>query len=379
MANETEIKDILLVGFGAVGAIFSLILQRSGLARVTAVARSNFDAVNEHGLHFKSGKYGEVKGWKPYRLVRSVSEATDCPYSYVFVTTKAVPEVLSTSTMLKPLLSSPYADTYAQPTYFLLQNGLNVEVDLYQALKGLGKGEPRIVSTALWIGTNLVEANVVEHGHFDRVTLGMYRYNDFTTKVNTPDEAAIAEDVGGILRAGGSTITIVPDIHRMKYTKNFWNVAFSTYTTLSGYTVPAFFRQPPSDPSVSYSPYVAPITANLISEYTLPAIRSTLRELVLLARSIGYTDTEDGVPSSIVDRLIADVRELHITPESSHKPSMLLDVEKGQPIEVEVILGEVVRMARERGIEVPRIETLYALLLVVQNQILRKISENSDK
>lgn len=32
---------------------------------------------------------------------------------------------------------------------------------------------------------------------------------------------------------------------------------------------------------------------------------------------------------------------------------MLLDAEKGQPIEVEVILGEVVRMARERGVEIP--------------------------
>lgn len=32
---------------------------------------------------------------------------------------------------------------------------------------------------------------------------------------------------------------------------------------------------------------------------------------------------------------------------------MLLDLEKGQPIEVEVIFGEVVRMARDRGVEMP--------------------------
>ena len=40
-------------------------------------------------------------------------------------------------------------------------------------------------------------------------------------------------------------------------------------------------------------------------------------------------------------------------PSSSHKPSMMLDMERGQPIEVEVILGEVVRMAQEAGVEVP--------------------------
>jgi len=32
---------------------------------------------------------------------------------------------------------------------------------------------------------------------------------------------------------------------------------------------------------------------------------------------------------------------------------MLLDAEKGQPIEVEVILGEVVRMAKEQNVDIP--------------------------
>jgi len=73
---------------------------------------------------------------------------------------------------------------------------------------------------------------------------------------------------------------------------------------------------------------------------------------------------------------------------------MLLDVERGQPIEVEVIFGEVVRMAREREVDIPvghfygcgfdkdlidllkRVEMMYALLLVVQNQILCKLESN---
>ena len=57
------------------------------MVRVTAVARSNYDLVNstwsiflgyiflclrkfvhsEEGVHFKSGKYGEINGWKPDR------------------------------------------------------------------------------------------------------------------------------------------------------------------------------------------------------------------------------------------------------------------------------------------------------------------------
>jgi 2-dehydropantoate 2-reductase len=82
------------------------------------------------------------------------------------VTTKAIPEQVTTPSMLNPLLSAPYADTHPQPTYVLLQNGLNVEVDLYHSLKELGKGEPSIISTSLWTGTNLLQPNVVEHNDF---------------------------------------------------------------------------------------------------------------------------------------------------------------------------------------------------------------------
>ena len=80
---------------------------------------------------------------------------------------------------------------------------------------------------------------------------------------------------------------------------------------------------------------------------------------------------------------------LHSTADSNHRPSMLVDSELGRPIEVELILGEVIRLARKYNVEVPvsccfydfvplslivlqRMETLYALLIVVQNQILRK-------
>jgi 2-dehydropantoate 2-reductase len=47
-----------------------------------------------------------------------------------------------------------------------MQNGLNVEVDLYNALKTAGIDNPKILSTAVWIGTNLLAPNVVQHNDF---------------------------------------------------------------------------------------------------------------------------------------------------------------------------------------------------------------------
>ncbi|KAF8895909.1 ketopantoate reductase PanE/ApbA-domain-containing protein [Gymnopilus junonius] len=369
---SVPVKEVLLVGFGAVGAIYSLILKRSGLARVTAVARGNYEVVNREGLHFKSRKYGEINGWRPDRLCNSVLEAADRPYDYVVVTTKAIPDVVKTSQILAPLLSSDYNAKFHQATYVLLQNGLNVEVDLYNVLKTLSKGEPRIISTAVWIGTNLQAPNIVEHNDFDRVALGVYRHGDRTTTVNTAEESVLLHDFGDLLQAGGSTVTVLTEVQRMKFNKNFWNVAFSASATLTGYTLPAIFRPPPEDPSVTYEPFVYPATADLISSYTITTLKAILEELISLGRALGYPDTPDGLPSSLVQSTIENTRKLHVKADSTHVPSMLLDARKGQPIEVEVILGEVVRMAKEHNVDVPRVETLYALLLVVQNQILRK-------
>ncbi|KAG2347080.1 hypothetical protein BDR05DRAFT_974166 [Suillus weaverae] len=332
-------KDVLLVGLGAVGTIYAYILQSSKLARVTAVARSNYDVVNTKGINIRSKKYGTHESWKPYRLVSSVAEAVDRPYSYVILTTKAIPEVIKTSQVLEPLLSSPYSERHPQPTYVLLQNGLGVERDLYHSVKALNQGEPKIISTVVWIGTNLVEKNVVDHNHFDRVNIGMYRHGDHLTTTNSPEEDAILTDLGTMLTTGGSEVTIATEIQRKKFAKTFWNIAFSSFSTLTGSSPTAMFRPPPKE-GQSYSPYVAPQTA----PNTIPVLRAILQEMIAL--------------------------ELHRDPAHTALPSMLLDAQNGLPIEVEVILGEVVRMANELRVDVPRIETLYALLAIIQNQTL---------
>ena len=41
------------------------------------------------------------------------------------------------------------------------------------------------------------------------------------------------EDVGEILALGGTTVSIVPEVQRCKFFKNLWNVAFSSFATLT--------------------------------------------------------------------------------------------------------------------------------------------------
>ncbi|KAF8842848.1 6-phosphogluconate dehydrogenase C-terminal domain-like protein [Paxillus ammoniavirescens] len=380
MSLSAPLKDVLVVGLGAVGSIYSHILKRSGLARVTVVARSNYDAVQEHGMHIDSKKYGDVPAWRPDRrrlpschalLFKSVAEAADRPYSYVVLTTKAVPEVMRTPSVLAALLSSPYTDKHPQPTYVLLQNGLGVERDLYASIKTLAQGDPKIISTVVWIATNLESKSKVTHNHFDRVTLGMYRHGNHLATSNTAEESVTLDDFGAMLKAGGTELTIVPEIQRHKFAKTFWNIAFSSFSTLTNSPLTAIFRPPPNaEEGQSYAPYLAPVTEKFVREETLPVLQSILEEMVALGRAMGFPDAEDGLPSRLAADTISNTAALHRNPAAIHLPSMLLDYRNATPIEVEVIFGEVVRMARERNVPIPRIETLYALLIVIQNQIL---------
>jgi 2-dehydropantoate 2-reductase len=174
------------------------------------------------------------------------------------------------------------------------------------------------------------------------------------------------------------------------------------------------FRHAPTELPPKYSPYVSPTTAAVVAAETIPALHATLQELLTLGNFIqldqlGADDThwvtdrsgramgfpESDLPSSVVEDTINNTCRLHSIAESTHRPSMLLDSELGRPIEVEVILGEVIRLARRHNVKMPvscvfyfllaclniwqRIETLYALLVVVQNQILRKMEERSHR
>lgn len=75
------------------------------------------------------------------------------------------------------------------------------------------------------------------------------------------------------------------------------------------------------------------------------AIREIMGEVILVARTSGiHTGT------LLEDEAIAIIRR---TKPKDFKPSMLVDLEANRPIEVEVILGEVVRKAAEFDVPVP--------------------------
>jgi ketopantoate reductase len=66
MATDgTHKRRVLVVGAGAVGTMACLALERSGMASVTAVLRSNYEKVLRDGFQIESIDHGRVSGWRP--------------------------------------------------------------------------------------------------------------------------------------------------------------------------------------------------------------------------------------------------------------------------------------------------------------------------
>jgi 2-dehydropantoate 2-reductase len=94
---------------------------------------------------------------------------------------------------------------------------------------------------------------------------------------------------------------------------------------------------------------LAPPHADLVGSVA----RDVMEEVISVASKVGL----DGQYLSNQKEIILEATMKRVAGASrsnTFKPSMLVDVEAGRPMEVEVIIGEVVRKAAEHGVSVPR-------------------------
>lgn len=75
--------EIHLTRSSSVGTIYGYLLSQNPNVRITGIARSAADSFNEHGVDILSEKHGNVKGWRPYRVLKDAADAADRPYRYV--------------------------------------------------------------------------------------------------------------------------------------------------------------------------------------------------------------------------------------------------------------------------------------------------------
>ncbi|CCF37840.1 2-dehydropantoate 2-reductase [Colletotrichum higginsianum] len=331
--------NIIFIGAGAVGCFYASRLHHPGRnIHVSLVARSNYKAINDSGVKLQTHSFGDYL-FKPYAAFPSV-EAAASPgnddvtthWDYVFVTTKALPDRSDDSLMIAPLVGP-------STIVVLIQNGVGVE----EPFRRRFPNNP-IVSAVTVVSAEQTSPGVIRQNRWTRVSIGPH-----TNGLGTGDSelgrlgTRAVEQLGMWWGPGwGGIRDIEPHdevgLQTVRWHKLCINAAFNPSAVLSGGRGNADMVTDPE-----------------LREHVV-GIMNEIRAAV--PRILGREFPDD---LATPDRIVKSTER-----NAGAKPSMLLDWEAGRPLELEVILGNPVRIARAHGVEMPRLQTLYALLKSAQ-------------
>ena len=265
-------------------------------------------------------------------------------WDYVVVTTKALPDRGDGSALISPLVGP-------STVIVIIQNGVGVEAP-YRA-----RFPPNpIVSAVTVISAEQTSLGVVRQNRWTRISIGPY-----TDGRGTGDEhvgqlgAEATRELSGWWGELGGIRDVDPhdevDLQLVRWHKLCINSAMNPSAVLSG----------------------GRGNADMVMDSEL---REHLKGVMDEIRNAMPAILGKAFPESLAtpEKIIKSTER-----NTGGRPSMLLDWEAGRPMELEVILGNPVRIARERGANLPRLQSLYALLKSAQDMREREASKSKGK
>ncbi|KAF3010999.1 hypothetical protein E8E13_010728 [Curvularia kusanoi] len=325
---EIQKKSVLVIGAGSVGAIAALNLHVGGLASVTVALRSNYDVVNEQGYTIESCDHGTLKGFRPSVVRKGIPDlvAEGLPlYDYIVVCTKSISD-LSPTTL--ELINPALPEDNTQTTIVLLQNGLNIEKPFFEA-----HPQTVVLSGVSLIGSAEPTSGRIVQNEPDRLLIGAFPHPTIKDEVAN----ARAREFVTLYSASGKTdCKFSPEVLRDRWRKLVYNACFNPICAIAG---------------------IDSGRLRLADGGLDGLIRPAMKEIVAAAKAVANVDLEDDV----VEKVIATDPL-----ESWAKPSMQQDLEKGNFIEFENLIGEPLRAGSQAGVPMPTLEVLYQLARVIQ-------------
>jgi 2-dehydropantoate 2-reductase len=313
---------IAIFGAGAIGGLLGARLQHAGAADVTFIARGpHLAAMQANGVTLVSG--GERILARP-RCVADAGEAGG--QDYVIVTLKAhalpgaAPQIARMmgpeSTLVTGINGVPYWYFYGLDGPYRDRRVESVDPGgrLWDVLP-----PSRVIGSVVYPAAAVTEPGVITHTYGDRFTLG------------EPDGARTPriEALSRALIAAGFKAPVRPRIRDELWVKLWGNLAFNPLSALTGATLDRITGQ--SD------------------------LRAVCRTMMLEAKSVAEAL---GVRFAIdVDKRIEGGAEV-----GEHKTSMLQDLERGRPMEIDALLGAVVELGGIVGQAMPTCRTVLALV-----------------
>ncbi|KAH8769121.1 ketopantoate reductase PanE/ApbA-domain-containing protein [Diaporthe sp. PMI_573] len=318
--------NVLLVGSGGVGTMAAYALEQGGKARVTAVLRSNYKAVNEKGFQINSIQHGQVKDWKPSTIRNTIPNDTkeDLHYNYVVIATKNIADIPPAMTeVIAPAI------TPGLTNILLLQNGLNIERPFIKAFP-----TNPILSGITVIGASEKPSGTVKHDNYDISYIGPFDNPNINNEVT---QAAARTFVELYDACPAVNCTYDSDVQFSRWRKLLYNASFNTVSTILRMDV----------------------STMRASEHVVDdLIRPLMLEIVAAAAAKGVV-----LPLEEVEKIITV--DLY---ESFFVPSMCQDALKGNFTEFENIVGEPLKEAEALGVPTPTLRVVYGMLKGLQFQ-----------
>jgi 2-dehydropantoate 2-reductase len=312
---------IAIYGAGAIGGFLAVKLAQAG-ADVTIIARGpHLAAMQANGITLKSGEESVT-----LRLRCTSDPGEAGPQDYVVVTLKAhslpdaAPQIARLmgpeTTLVTGINGIPYWYFYGIDSPWRDRPVESVDPGgaLWQRLH-----PSRTLHAIVYPAAEVTSPGVIEHGYGDRFTLG------------EPDgsRSARAEALSKLMIEAGLKAPIRPRIRDEIWVKLWGNMAFNPISALTGSTLDR-------------------ITGR-------PDLRATCRAMMLEGRAVAEAL---GIRFAIdVDKRIDGASEVGV-----HKTSMLQDLERGRPMEIDALLGAVVELATLVEQPVPLSTAVLALL-----------------
>ena len=106
----------------------------------------------------------------------------------------------------------------------------------------------------------------------------------------------------------------------------------------------------------------------LALESSRQALKDIMAEVLIVARAslTPSSAVERELSDAVIERIVANEN-----PKSVFRPSMLVDLDHGRPMEVEAIVGGVLKRARAKGVPTPKMDLIYAALSVIQSNLIK--------
>lgn len=329
---------ILIVGAGAVGAFYASRLSLAPTTTVSCICRSNYPAVSSSGFKITSPKYGSSIFIPAHTFSNPAAAiASGIHWDYIVVSTKALPDLSDDSEILEGLVGKG-------SSIVLIQNGLGVEEPYTKRFGGRYKGVS-VLSAVTVVSAAQNKPGEITHNRWTRISIGPYLPGTTdSSPQTTAGDVAIEKnrEFVGLLKAGG-----VADAEEYSHAKlqmvRWHKIAINASMNPSAVLTNGSTNN-----------------AMVMDEELYRHLKGVMEEVLATAPIVLGMPLPEGLatPEQILRSTAKNT--------SGSKPSMLLDWESGRKMELEVILGNPIRIAREKGLEMPRLQSLYALLRMAQ-------------